>query len=132
MGMTDPISDMLTRIRNGIMVNLEHVDMPSSKMKLSIAKLLMNEGYINNIKSIKDNKQGVLRVYLKYGSSGKGAIYGIKRISKPSCRVYVKKDKIPNVLNGMGVAIISTSGGIVTDREARKMNLGGEFICSVW
>jgi small subunit ribosomal protein S8 len=132
MGMTDPIADMLTRIRNGIMAKKEQVDIPSSKLKVGIARMLKDEGYINNFKVVKDKKQGVLRVYLKYDSSGKGVIGGISRISKPSRRVYVRKDRIPRVLNGLGVAIISTSRGVITDREARKLEVGGEVVCSVW
>ena len=132
MVMTDPIADFLTRIRNACMANYERVDVPSSKIKMSIAKLLKEEGYISNYKLVKDKRQGILRVYLKYDDKNVPIIGGLERISKPSCRVYVKHDKIPQVLNGYGTAILSTSKGILTDREARKQKLGGELLCKVW
>ena len=132
MVMTDPIADFLTQIRNGCMANFERVDVPSSKMKLSIAKLLKEEGYIKNYKLVKDKRQGTLRLYLRYDDKNVPIIAGLERISKPSCRVYVRHDKIPYVLNGYGTAILSTSKGILTDREARKQKLGGELLCKVW
>ncbi len=132
MVMTDPIADFLTRIRNACMANYERVDVPSSKTKLSIAKLLKEEGYIKNYKLVKDKRQGTLRLYLRYDDKNVPIITGLERISKPSCRVYVKHDKIPHVLNGYGTAILSTSKGVMTDREARKQKLGGELLCKVW
>jgi small subunit ribosomal protein S8 len=132
MVMTDPIADFLTQIRNACMANHERVDVPSSKIKLSIAKLLKEEGYINNYKLVKDKKQGTLRVYLKYDNKNVPIIEGLERISKPSCRVYVRHDKIPYVLNGYGTVILSTSKGVLTDREARRQKIGGELLCKVW
>nr|HID59237.1 30S ribosomal protein S8 [Desulfobacterales bacterium] len=132
MAITDPIADMLTRIRNANMAKLNRVDIPASNMKVSIARILKNEGYIKNYKLIKDRKQGILRIYLKYNDNKEGVIVGLKRISKPGRRIYVKKKDIPLVLNGLGTAIISTSRGVLTGREARKKNVGGELICSVW
>jgi len=130
--MTDPLADMLTRIRNANMAKLESTDIPSSKLKLQIAQILKQEGYLKDYILIEDNRQGVLRVYLKYGPDTRGLIEGIKRISKPGRRVYVKKEQIPKVLGGLGIAIISTSKGIMTDSEVRKLNLGGELLCTVW
>ena len=130
--MTDPIADFLTQIRNGCMAKFEQVEIPSSKMKLSLAKLLKEEGYIKNYKLIKDKRQGILRLYLKYDADNAPVIGGLERISKPSCRVYVRHDKIPPVLNGYGTAILSTSKGVLTDREARKQKVGGELLCKVW
>ena len=132
MCMTDPIADMLTRIRNGQMARLDRVDIPSAKMKVAIARILKDEGYIKNFKVLKDNKQGILRVFLKYGSDNTPVMKGIKRQSKPGRRTYVGSDGIPPVLYGLGVAILSTSQGLMTDREARRQNVGGELICSVW
>jgi small subunit ribosomal protein S8 len=132
MVMTDPIADFLTQIRNACMANHERVDVPSSKIKLSIAKLLKEEGYINNYKLVKDKKQGILRVYLKYDNKNVPIIEGLERISKPSCRVFVRHDKIPYVLNGYGTVILSTSKGVLTDREARQQRIGGELLCKVW
>jgi small subunit ribosomal protein S8 len=130
--MTDPIADMLTRIRNGLMANLQKVDVPSSNMKVSIATVLKNEGMIKNFKVIADQKQGILRVYLKYVNDKDPAICEIKRISKPGSRVYVTTDEIPKVKNGYGIAILSTSKGIITDKSARETGIGGELICTVW
>ena len=132
MSMTDPIADMLTRMRNGIMANFAKVDIPASGLKIGLAKLLKEEGFIKNFKIIKDRKQGVLRVFLKYNDDKTSVISGLDRVSKPSLRIYVKTDEIPRVLNGLGVAIISTSKGVITDREARKLRVGGELICTVW
>lgn len=130
--MTDPIADMLTRIRNGSKAKLEKVDIPSSKLKLEIAKILKDEGYIKNLKMVKDRRQGVIRVYLKYTDDEAPVIQGIKRISKPGCRVYAGNDAIPKVLAGLGVAILSTPKGIQTGKQAKKDNVGGEVLCHVW
>jgi small subunit ribosomal protein S8 len=130
--MTDPIADMLTRIRNGSKAKLEKVDIPSSKLKLEIAKILKDEGYIKNLKMVKDRRQGVIRVYLKYTDDEAPVIQGIKRVSKPGCRVYAGNDAIPKVLAGLGVAILSTPKGIQTGKQAKKDNVGGEVICHVW
>lgn len=132
MSMTDPIADMLTRIRNANMVKHQKVDIPSSTMKVSIATVLKQEGFIKNYKVISDNLQGVLRIYLKYIDEKDCVINEIKRISKPGGRVYVKSDEIPVIKSGLGIAILSTSKGIVTDGVARKAGLGGEIICTVW
>jgi len=130
--MSDPISDMLTRIRNGIIASFDTVDMPSSRVKVNIARILKSEGFIKNYKIIPDKRQGVLRVFLKFDESGESVIGGLKRISKPSCRVYARSDSIPDVLNGYGVSVLSTSKGVITDRQARKLGVGGEIICTVW
>jgi len=132
MSMTDPIADMLTRIRNANMVKLQKVDIPSSNLKVNIATVLKQEGFIKNYKVISDNLQGVLRVYLKYIDEKDSVINEIKRISKPGGRVYKKAEDIPVVKNGVGVAILSTSRGIITDSAARKAGIGGEIICTIW
>ncbi len=132
MTMTDPIADMLTRIRNGIMASFDKVEVPCSKTKINIAKVLKFEGYIRNYKTIKDTKQGILVIYLKYNEDKSPVIKGLKRISKPSCRIYSRCKKIPRVLNGLGINIVSTSKGVITGREARRLGVGGEIICSVW
>ena len=132
MPVTDPLADMLTRIRNASMVKHSKVDIPASKMKISVAKILKSEGYIKNYKLIKDRKDGILRIYLKYDGNNEGVIMGLKRMSKPGRRLYVKKEDIPPVLNGMGIAVLSTSKGVLADREARKLNVGGELLCSIW
>ncbi|MGI5879579.1 MAG: 30S ribosomal protein S8 [Syntrophomonadaceae bacterium] len=132
MVMTDPIADFLTRIRNGNMVMHETVEVPSSKVKLSIADIMKQEGYIKEYEYIEDDKQGVIRIYLKYGPNKQKVITGIKRISKPGLRVYVRKDEVPRVLGGLGTAVISTSRGLMTDKRARKEGLGGEVICYIW
>ena len=132
MTISDPIADMLTRIRNAAKAKFKSVDIPGSRLKTDLAKVLVEEGFIRNYKFIKDNKQGTLRVYLKYGEGQANTIFGIERVSKPSRRVYVKAKEIKPVLNGLGVAILSTSKGIMTDKSARKDNLGGEIICNVW
>ena len=132
MPITDPIADMMTRIRNAGKAKFNSVDIPGSKMKVEIAKVLKNEGYIRNYKFIKDDKQGVLRVYLKYGSEQESAIYSLKRMSKPSRRLYVKSKDIKPVYNGTGIAILSTSRGIMADRQARKEKVGGELLCTIW
>ncbi len=132
MSMTDPIADMLTRIRNGQMARLERVDIPSSKVKVAIARILKDEGFIKNFKLIKDQKQGILRVFLKYTLGNVPVMKGIKRVSKPGRRVYVQSSEIPPVLSGLGVGILSTSKGVMTDRDAKQQNVGGEMICAVW
>ena len=128
---TDPIADMLTRIRNSNTVNHETVDIPASKMKKNIAEILLEEGFINKVDLIEDGVQGVLRLTLKY-SDDKKVITGLKRISKPGLRVYAKKDEVPKVLGGLGIAIISTSSGLIVDRKARELGVGGEVVCYVW
>ena len=130
--MTDPIADMLTRIRNASKAKLEKVDIPSSKLKLEIAKILKDEGYIKNLKMVKDRRQGVIRVYLKYTDEESPVIQGIRRVSRPGCRIYVGNDRIPRVMAGMGTAILSTPKGIQTGKQAKKDNVGGEVICHVW
>lgn len=130
--MTDPIADMLTRIRNGNNVKHESVDIPASNMKKEIAQILLDEGFIKGFDVIEDGKQGIIRIELKYGNHGEKVIGGIKRISKPGLRVYVKSDEIPRVLGGLGIAILSTSKGIMTDKNARKEGTGGEVLCYVW
>ncbi|MBT1073376.1 30S ribosomal protein S8 [Pelotalea chapellei] len=132
MSMTDPIADMLTRIRNANMVKHQKVDIPSSTLKVNIATVLKQEGFIKNYKVISDNLQGVLRVYLKYIDEKDAVINEIKRVSKPGGRVYVKSEEIPSVKSGLGVAILSTSKGIITDSAARKAGVGGEILCTVW
>ncbi len=130
--MTDPIADMLTRIRNASKTKLEKVDIPSSKLKVEIAKILKDEGYVKNVKLVKDRKQGMIRVYLKYTDEEMPTIQGIKRISRPGRRMYVASDSIPRVMGGLGVAILSTPKGIQTGRQAKKDNVGGEVLCHVW
>ena len=132
MTMTDPIADLIVRIKNAIMVSYDKVEVPSSKIKINIVKILKFEGYIRNYKIIKDSTQDTIVIYLKYNEDKSSVIKDLKRISKPSCRVYARYKKIPRVLNGFGINIISTSKGLLTDREARKMGIGGEIICSVW
>ncbi|MDI9479837.1 MAG: 30S ribosomal protein S8 [Syntrophomonadaceae bacterium] len=132
MVMTDPIADFLTRIRNGNMVMHETVEVPGSKIKMSIADIMKEEGYIKDYEYIEDGKQGIIRIYLKYGPNKQKVITGIKRISKPGLRVYVKKDEIPRVLGGLGTAVISTSQGLMTDKKARREGLGGEVVCYIW
>ena len=132
MSMTDPIADMLTRIRNALMAKHDKVNIPESKFKTGIAMLLKEEGYIKSYKLIKIKKQGNIRIYLKYDNDNNNIIQGIQRISKPGNRIYVAKDKIPKVLNGLGIALISTSRGILTDRACRKEGIGGEVIGHVW
>jgi len=130
--MTDPIADFLTRIRNANTVYHDKVEAPASKVKKAIADILKDEGFVKDCEFIDDGKQGIIRIYLKYGPNKERVITGLKRISKPGLRVYVKKDQIPKVLGGLGIAIISTPKGIMTDSRARKENLGGEVICYVW
>ena len=132
MVMTDPIADLLTRVRNANAARHEVVEVPSSNVKKAIANILLQEGYIKNIEEYNDGVVPMMRLSLKYGSNKERVITGIKRISKPGLRVYCKKDEIPKVLSGLGVAIISTSNGLLVDREARKAGLGGEVVCYVW
>lgn len=132
MVMTDPIADMLTRIRNSNNARHETVDIPASNMKKAIAEILLQEGFIKGYDIIDDNKQGIIRIQLKYGKNKERVITGLKRISKPGLRVYAKKDEIPRVLGGLGIAILSTSKGIMTDKAARKEGVGGEVICYIW
>ncbi|MDR0570496.1 MAG: 30S ribosomal protein S8 [Clostridiales Family XIII bacterium] len=132
MTMTDPIADMLTRIRNANTVGHPTVDVPASRMKKSIAGILTDEGYIRGYEMIEDNRQGVIRISMKYGAGKEKVISGIKKISKPGLKVYAKADDVPKVLGGLGIAIISTSNGVISDKEARKLGVGGEVICYVW
>lgn len=132
MNTTDPIADMLTRIRNASAAKHKTVDVPASKMKKAIADILYNEGYIKSFEEIANENQGILRIALKYDENGAKVIAGIKRISKPGLRVYASAEKLPKVLNGLGIALISTSKGIKTDKEARKENLGGEVLAYIW
>ena len=132
MQITGVIADMLTRIRNALVVKMDTVEMPTSKMKAAIAEILLREGFIKGCEVADDGVQGTLKLKLKYSPSGEKVISGLKKISKPGLRVYVRKDQIPKVLNGLGIAIISTSKGIVTDAEARALNVGGEVIAYIW
>ncbi len=132
MAMTDPISEMLARIRNAIMAKQEKVNIPASKLKNEIAVILKEEGFIKNFKLIKDRKQGILRIYLKYENETESVIQGLKRISKPGCRIYATQENVPMVLNGMGVAILSTNKGVLTDKVCREQKVGGEVLCHVW
>jgi len=132
MSLTDPIANMLTIIRNGIMSNKIKVDVPFSKLSQEVLGILKREKFIKDFKFIEDKKQGLLRVYLKYTQSGAPAIQGLKRISRPGLRRYVKKDRIPRVLGGLGIAVLSTSRGVVTNMQAKEMQAGGEVLCYVW
>ena len=131
MVVTDPIADFLTRIRNANMVYTEKVEIPASNTKMALANILKEEGFIKDVEYIEDGKQGVVRVFLKYAGKEK-VITGLKRISRPGLRVYAKKDELPKVLGGLGIAIISTPSGLMTDKNARKAGLGGEVLCYVW
>jgi len=132
MSMTDPVSDMLTRVRNASQALHDRVEVPASKIKVELARVLHEEGFIRSYSIIEDNKQGIIRIYLKYSETEERVISGIKRISKPGRRVYVNKSLLPRVLGGLGVAVISTSQGVMTDRTCRKSNVGGEVLCHVW
>lgn len=132
MSMSDPIADLLTRIRNAGMVYHDKVELPASRVKRDICELLKAEGFIKDVEYIADEKQGVLRLYLKYGANRERVITGLKRISRPGLRVYAKRDEIPKVLGGLGVAIVSTSKGIMSDKQARSAGLGGEVIAYIW
>jgi small subunit ribosomal protein S8 len=130
--MSDPLADMLTRIRNGVAARFESVEMPLSKLKVGVAKVLKEEGYITDYQIIDEGVQGTLKVTLKYGPNDEQVITGIRRVSKPGLRQYKKSSNIPKVMSGLGVGILSTSKGIMTDREARRLNVGGELLCEVW
>jgi len=132
MSMSDPMADMLTRIRNAGRAKHKSVDIPGSQMKTALAGVLKEEGFIRNFKFIKDNKQGILRVYLKYEQNDRHVIYGVQRVSKPSRRVYVGSKEIKPVLNGLGISVLSTSKGLLTDKQARNENIGGEVLCAIW
>ena len=132
MTMTDPIADMLTRIRNANTVGHKTVEIPASRIKKSIAGILLEEGYINGFEVIEDDKQGVIKIEMKYGPAGEKVINGIKKISKPGLKVYAKACDVPRVLGGLGIAVISTSKGVISDKEARQLGIGGEVICYVW
>lgn len=132
MTMTDPIADMLTRIRNANMVRHEKLEFPASNLKKEIADILKREGFIRDYEYVEDNKQGVLRIFLKYGANDERVITGLKRISKPGLRVYAKADELPKVLNGLGIAIVSTSKGVLSDKEARSQAIGGEVLAYIW
>jgi len=132
MVMTDPIADFLTRLRNANQARHESLESPASKIKKDIANILKREGFIKDVEYMEDDKQGVIRVFLKYGKDNERVITGLKRISKPGLRVYAKAGEVPKVLNGLGIAIVSTSEGVITDKEARAKNIGGEIIAYVW
>jgi small subunit ribosomal protein S8 len=132
MSVSDPVADFLTCIRNAIGAKHRKVDVPASSMKTELAKLLLRERFINNFKTIEDTRQGVLRVYLKYTNDDTPVITGIKRVSKPGRRVYVGKERVPRVMGGLGISVVSTSRGLMSDREARDAGLGGELVCQVW
>ncbi len=132
MSMTDPIADMLTRIRNATMVRHDRTDIPASKMKLELAKILKQEGYIRTFKVLEEGPQGVLRIYLKYSDDGEPVIHGLRRVSKPGRRVYRGVEELPKVRNGLGIAIVSTNRGVVTDEQARRLRTGGEILCEIW
>jgi small subunit ribosomal protein S8 len=130
--MTDPVADFLTRVRNAIRAKQQKVDVPASKLKTEMARILKEEGYIANYKATEENGQKLLRVYLKYGNNNEAAISNLERISKPGCRVYVGRTEIPRVLGGLGINILTTPRGVMTGREARKQGVGGELLCQVW
>jgi small subunit ribosomal protein S8 len=132
MTMTDPISDMLTRIRNAMMAMKNELEVPSSKMKVEIAKILKEEGYIDNYRIVPDDKQNILKLTLKYGPEKVSIITGLERVSKPGRRIYCNKNEIPQVLNGLGINILSTSKGVITGENARKLGVGGEILCNIW
>jgi small subunit ribosomal protein S8 len=132
MVLTDPIADYLTRIRNANMVRHESLNVPASKIKIAMSEILKSEGFIRDYEVIDDDKQGEIRIFLKYGKNNERVISGLKRISKPGLRTYVKSDAVPKVLNGLGIAIISTSDGVITDKEARAKNVGGEVLAYIW
>lgn len=132
MSMTDPVADMLTRIRNVAKTRKREVNMPSSKLKIEVAKILKEEGYIRNFKVIDDSKQGVLNILLKYTEENNNVITGAERVSKPGCRIFCTKDSVPKVLDGLGIAVISTSRGMLTGKECEDLGIGGEVICYIW
>jgi len=130
--LTDPIADMLTRVRNAVMIKSEKVDVPASRMKLEIAKIMKEEGFIRAYKILKDKKQGILRITLKYNADDTAVISGIKRISKPGRRVYADKDSIPTVMGGVGISVLTTSKGVLVDKACRREKVGGEVLCHIW
>ena len=132
MSMTDPLADMLTRIRNAGQAGFDKVDMPASRLKISLARIFKDEGFIKNYKVIKDNRQGILRIYLKFDEHQKLLIQGLRRVSRPGRRVYTGHEELPKVQGGLGIAVISTSKGVITDRQARKLKVGGEVLCEIW
>ncbi|SES39805.1 30S ribosomal protein S8 [Psychrobacillus sp. OK032] len=132
MTMSDPIADMLTRIRNANMVRHEKLEVPASNMKKDIAEILKREGFVRDVELVEDSKQGIIRIFLKYGQNDERVITGLKRISKPGLRVYAKTNEVPKVLNGLGIALVSTSNGLLTDKEARAKQVGGEIVAYVW
>lgn len=132
MSVTDPIADMLTRMRNASLIRRKEVSMPSSKMKVEIAKILKEEGYIKNFKVIDDDKQGILNITLKYSEANQTVITGTRRVSKPGCRIYCTRESVPKVLDGLGIAIVSTSKGMATGRKCEELGLGGEVLCYIW
>lgn len=132
MSLTDPLADMLTRIRNAIRVKKKEINIPSSRMKVEIAKILKEEGFIKNFKVIDDNKQGILNISLKYTDDNQSVISGVRRVSKPGCRIFCTRDSIPKIMDGLGIVIISTSKGIATGKKCEELGVGGEVICSIW
>lgn len=132
MRLTDPVADMLARIRNAIYARHQKVDVPASKLKLEIARILKEEGYVSNFKATEEGGHRVIRIYLKYGSNNEAAISNVERVSRPGCRVYVRRSEIPRVLGGLGINILTTPKGVMTGRQARKEGLGGELLCQVW
>jgi small subunit ribosomal protein S8 len=132
MRLTDPVADMLTRLRNALHARHQKVDVPASKLKAEIARILKEEGYIANFKPAEEEGHKVLRIYLKYGANNEGAISNVERVSRPGCRVYVRRTEIPRVLGGLGINILTTPKGVMTGRQARKQGLGGELLCQVW
>ncbi len=132
MSMTDPISDLLTRIRNATTVRHDRTDIPASKMKLEVAKILKQEGFIRTFKVLEEGPQGLIRIYLKYAEDGEPAIHGLRRVSRPGRRVYRGVDDLPKVHNGLGVAVVSTNRGVLTDEQARGLRVGGEVLCEIW
>ncbi len=132
MTMTDPIADMLTRIRNATLMRHDRTDIPSSKVKVEIAKILKQEGFIRTFKVIEEGPQGLIRVYLKYADDGEPVIHGLRRVSTPGCRIYTRVESLPKVRNGLGVALVSTNRGVLTDEQARGLRVGGEILCEIW
>ena len=132
MNMTDPIADMITRIRNGVRARLPKIDVPASKLKVEIARILKDEGYVANFKSVEDDKQGMIRIFLKYGPGMEQVITDLQRVSRPGCRIYCGKDQIPRVYGGLGINILSTSRGLMTGKAAAREGVGGEILCNVW
>ncbi|MCD4749257.1 MAG: 30S ribosomal protein S8 [Thermoanaerobaculales bacterium] len=132
MSMTDPIADMLTRIRNATLVRHDRTDIPASKTKLELAKILKQEGFIRTFKLVEEGPQGIIRLYLKYADDGESVIHGLRRVSSPGCRIYAGCEDVPKVRNGLGVAVVSTNRGVLTDEQARGLRVGGEILCEIW